>query len=94
MLLQVFIHFQRIIKDFSFHLQIPTITILIQLNRATVSLRIEHNPISVALERGLNASGQANIQPASDRVTDIGLCSIRRRQLLNELNSKQAQFMI
>ena len=27
--------------------------------------------ISVALERGLNASGQANIQPASDRVTDI-----------------------
>ena len=29
-------------------------------------------PIFVALERGLNASAEANIQPASDRVTNIG----------------------
>ena len=29
-------------------------------------------PIFVALERGLNVSAEANIQPASDRVTNIG----------------------
>ena len=47
---------EQVIEDFSLLPQIPTTTILIRLNPATVSLRREHNPISVAFERGLNAS--------------------------------------
>ena len=36
------------------------------------ALQEKRHPIFVALERGLNASAKANIQPASDRVTNIG----------------------
>ena len=42
------------------------------------ALKEKRYPISVALERGLNVSMKASIQPASDRVTDIGeLLSLR-----------------
>ena len=43
-------------------------------------------PIFVALERGLNVSAEANIQPASDRVTNIGyLLSLGASSCLRQL---------
>ena len=44
----------------------------VQLPQPKSAPKERSHPISVALERGLNASSEANIQPASDRVTEIG----------------------
>ena len=51
-------------------------------------------PISVALERGLNASVQANIQPASDRVTDIGYTLSLVASVLNIFQKKMQNTLL
>ena len=45
---------------------------MILYRKQKTALKEKSHPISVVLERGLNVSMRANIQPASDRVTDIG----------------------
>ena len=82
----VFIHIQKIIKSFSFHPQIPTITILVFLTSATVNPEIEKLSYICGLRARIECEPLSEHSTHSNRVTNIDyMLSLRASHLLRKL---------
>ena len=82
-----FIRIYRIIKDPSFHPQIPQPTTLIHPNPATVSRGRETLSYICGLRTRIECEPGGEHSTHSDRVTNIGEHLSSQASVLNELNS-------